>query len=101
VPGPPALLPEGLAPGEDLPLPGPFTAAVDAHREGKHLEALRFLQALAAKDDGWLLSPEERYNRALFLSGLGRKEEARKLLLGIGDSRFQAEVDRALERVGR
>jgi tetratricopeptide (TPR) repeat protein len=101
VAGPPALLPEGLAPGEDLPLPGPFTAAADAHREGKHLEALRFLQALAAKDDGWLLSPEERYDRALFLSGLGRKEEARKLMLGIGDSRFQAEVDRALERVGR
>jgi hypothetical protein len=98
---PPGLLPEGLAPGEDLPLPGAFTAAADAYRGGKHLEALRFLQALVAKEDGWLLAPEERYDRALCLAGLGRREEARRLLLGIGDSRFQDEVDRALERVGR
>jgi hypothetical protein len=99
--GPPPLLPEGLAPGEDLPAPGAFTAAADAYRAGKHLEALRFLQSLAAKGDGWLLSPEERYDRALCLAGLGRKDEARRLLLGIGDSRFQNEVDRALERVAR
>ena len=101
VPPPPGLLPDGLAPGEDLPMPGAFTAAADAYRAGKYLEALRFVQALAAKDDGWLLSPEERYDRALFLAGLGRREEARKLLLAIGDSRFQDEVDRALERVAR
>jgi hypothetical protein len=97
---PPGMLPEGLAPGEDLPMPGAFTAAADAYRAKKYLEALRFVQALAAKDEGWLLSPEERYDRALFLSGLGQREQARKLLLGIGDSRFQDEVDRALERVG-
>jgi len=100
-PGAPALLPDGLAPGEDLPVPGAFTAAADAYRAGKYLEALRFVQTLAAKGDGWLLSPEERYDRALFLAGLGRKDEARRLLLGIGDSRFQREVDRALERVAR
>lgn len=101
VPPPPSLLPDGLAPGEDLPMPGPFTAAADAYRAGKYLEALRFVQALAAKDEGWLLPPEERYDRALFLAGLGRRDEARKLLLAIGDSRFQNEVDRALERVAR
>ncbi|HVR69285.1 MAG TPA: hypothetical protein VMT87_00455 [Vicinamibacteria bacterium] len=99
--GGPPLPPDGLAPGEDLPVPGAFAAAADAYRAGKHLEALRFVQALAAKDDGWLLSPEERYDRALCLAGLGRKDEARRLLLGIGDSRFQDEVDRALERVAR
>ena len=100
-PPPPGLLPEGLAPGEDLPMPGAFTAATDAYRAGKYLEALRFVQALATTDDGWLLSPEERYNRALFLAGLGRRDEARRLMLAIGDSRFQDEVDRALERVAR
>jgi hypothetical protein len=99
--GAPPLPPDGLAPGEDLPAPGAFTAAADAYRAGKYLESLRFVQALAAKGDGWLLSPEERYDRALCLAGLGRKDEARRLLLGIGDSRFQAEVDRALERVAR
>jgi len=97
----PGLRPDGLAPGEDLPVPGAFTAAADAYRAGKYLEALRFVQALAAKGDGWLLSPEERYDRALFLAGLGRRDEARRLMLGIGDSRFQDEVDRALERVAR
>lgn len=101
LPPAPALLPEGLAPGEDLPIPGAFIAAADAYRAGKYLEALRFVQALTAKGDGWLLSPEERYNRALFLAGLGRKDEARRLMLGIGDSRFQDEADRALERVAR
>jgi hypothetical protein len=100
-PGPPPLPPDGLAPGEDLPAPGAFTAAADAYRAGKYLEALRFVQALAAKGDGWLLPPEERYDRALLLAGLGRKDEARRLLLGIGDSRFQEQVDRALERVAR
>jgi len=101
VPPAPGLLPDGLAPGEDLPVPGAFTAAADAYRAGKYLEALRFVQALAAKGDGWLLSPEERYDRALLLAGLGRRDEARRLMLGIGDSRFQDEVDRALERVAR
>lgn len=96
---PPGLRPDGFAPGEDDPPPGAFTAAADAYAAGKYLEALRFVQALGAKDDGWLLSPEERYDRALCLAGLGRREEARKLMLGIGDSRFQEEVDRALERV--
>jgi hypothetical protein len=100
-PAAPGLRPGGLAPGEDLPMPGAFTAAADAYHAGKYLEALRFVQALTARGDGWLLSPEERYDRALCLAGLGRRDEARRLMLGIGDSRFQDEVDRALERVAR
>jgi hypothetical protein len=39
-------------------------------------------------------------DRALALAGLGRREEARRMLLRIGDSRFQEAVDRALEKVG-
>lgn len=97
---PPALLPEGLAPGEDEPVPAEFTQAVEAYRARRFAEALRGFEALAARDDGWLLAPEARMNRALALAGLGRREEARRLLLRIGDSRFQEEVDRALERVG-
>jgi tetratricopeptide (TPR) repeat protein len=99
-PPPAPLLPEGLAPGEDAALPGAFTAAVDAFRAGQPLEALRFLEALENKGDGWLLPPEGRYDRALCLAALGQRETARKLLLRIGDSRFQDAVDRALERVG-
>ena len=97
---PPALTPEGLAPGEDLPAPGAFVAAVDAYRAGRALEALRFLEAVEGKADGWLLPPEARFDRALCLAALGQREAARKLLLRIGDSRFQDAVDRALERVG-
>jgi tetratricopeptide (TPR) repeat protein len=97
---PPALLPEGLAPGEDEPAPAEFTRAVEAYRAGRYAEALRGFEALAARDDGWLLAPEARMDRALALAGLGRREEARRLLLRIGDSRFQEAVDRALERVG-
>jgi len=97
---PPALTPEGLAPGEDLPAPGAFVAAVDAYRAGRALEALRFLDTLEGKGDGWLLPPEARFDRALCLAALGQREVARKLLLRIGDSRFQDAVDRALERVG-
>jgi hypothetical protein len=96
---PPALLPEGLAPGEDTPAPGPFTLAVEAFRAGRALEALRFFDALAAKNDGWLLPPEARLNRALCLAAMGDAAGARKLLLRTGDSRFQEAVDRALERV--
>ncbi|HET8647718.1 MAG TPA: hypothetical protein VFO85_19625, partial [Vicinamibacteria bacterium] len=91
------LLPEGLAPGEDAPAPAAFTAAVDAFRAGRALEALRFLDALGADPDGWLLPPEARFNRALALRAAGEREAARRILLRIGDSRFQEEVDRALE----
>jgi len=97
---PAALLPEGLAPGEDNATPGAFTAAVDAFRAGQALEALRFLETLEAKGDGWLLPPEARFNRALCLAKLGERDAARRSLLRIGDSRFQDAVDRALERVG-
>lgn len=99
-PPPPGLLVEGLAPGEDQPPPAEFTAAVEAFRAGRKAEALRRFEALEAKGDGWLLPPEARLNRALCLAGLGRREEARRMLLRTGDSRFQDAVDRALEAVG-
>ena len=40
----------------------------------------------------------EALGRALAMAGLGRREEARRMLLRIGDSRFQEAVDRALAR---
>ena len=97
--GPPGLLPEGLAPGEDEPAPEEFKAAVAAYRAGRAAEALRLFEALEAKGDGWLLGPEARLDRALCLAALGRRDEARRLLLKTGDSRFQDEVDKALETV--
>ena len=100
LPALPALLPEGLAPGEDDPAPAEFTAAVEAYREGRAAEALKAFSALESRGDGWLLGPEARLNRALSMAKLGRREEARKLLLATGDSRFQEAVDKALEQVG-
>jgi tetratricopeptide (TPR) repeat protein len=97
---PPDLLTDGLAPGEDEPAPAEFTQAVAAYRARRFAEALRRFEALAARDDGWLLPPEARLDRALAMAGLGRREEARRMLLRIGDSRFQEAVDRALEHVG-
>lgn len=97
----PKLLPEGLAPGEDQPAPAAFTAAVDAFRAGRALETLRFIDSLASDGDGWLLPPEARYNRALALRATGDREAARRILLRIGDSRFQEDVDRALEAPAR
>jgi len=93
----PALTPEGLAPGEDAPMPGAFVAGADAFRAGQGLEALRFFESLENKGDGWLLPPEARFDRALCLAAIGERESARKLLLRIGDSRFQEDVDRVLE----
>jgi hypothetical protein len=94
----PGLTPEGLAPGEDEPAPKAFDDAAAAYRAGRHAEALRLFEFISA-DDGWLLAPEARFDRALCLAGLGRREEARQVLLRIGDSRFQEAVDAALERV--
>lgn len=94
----PELLPEGLAPGEDLPAPAEFEAAVEAYRAGRYAEAMRAFAALGERGDGWLLPPEARLNRALCLRRLGRREEARRLLLRTGDSRVQDAVDRALEQ---
>jgi tetratricopeptide (TPR) repeat protein len=99
-PAPPALLPQGLAPGEDEPPPEEFVAAVEAFRAGRPAEAMRRFEALEARGDGWLLPPEARFDRALCLAALGRRQEAREMLLRIGDSRFQDAVDSALERVG-
>jgi hypothetical protein len=92
---PPAFLPEGLAPGEDLPPPPAFTDALAAFRAGRFADAMRLLEGASA--DGWLLPPEARLDRAVCLARLGRKEEARRLLLRIGDSRFHDEIDRVME----
>jgi tetratricopeptide (TPR) repeat protein len=100
MPPAPGLLPEGLAPGEEEPAPAEFTAAVEAYRAGRAAEALRLIEGLEAKGDGWLLPPEARLNRGLCLAKIGRREEARRLLLRTGDSRLQDAVDRALEEVG-
>jgi hypothetical protein len=96
----PALLPNGLAPGDDEPFPEAFvraSAALDARRPA---EALALVEGLAKAEEAWLLSPEARYDRAVCLIAAGRREEARRLLLRIGDSRFQDAVDRALESEG-
>jgi tetratricopeptide (TPR) repeat protein len=95
----PGLLPEGLAPGEDLAAPPEFVAALEAYRSGRYAEALRGFEAVAGRGDGFLLPPEARLNRALCLARLGRREEARRLLLKTGDSRLQDAVDRSLEAV--
>lgn len=100
VTAPPGLLPEGLASGEDSPAPPEFETAVDAYRGRRFEEALKAFEALQARGDGWLLPPEARLNRALCLAALGRREEARRLLLRTGDGRFQEAVDRTLEAVG-
>jgi hypothetical protein len=56
---------------------------------------MRLLEAATA--DGWLLPPEARFDRAVCLARLGRREEARRLLLRIGDSRFHDDIDRVME----
>jgi hypothetical protein len=94
------LLPEGLAPAEEEPMPAELQAAVAAFRAGRPAEAQRLFEAVAAKGDGQLLPPEARLNRGLCLAARGQREAARVLLLRIGDSRFQEAVDRALEKVG-
>lgn len=100
LPTPPALLANGLAPGEDEPAPDAFERAVAAFDARRPAEALRVVDELEAAEDAWLLGPEARYDRALCLAALGRREEARRILLRIGDSRFQEAVDRALESAG-
>jgi hypothetical protein len=94
------LVAGGFAPGEDEPAPQEFDAALAAFHGGRPAEALRLVETLEARGDGWLLPPEARLDRALCLAALGRREEARRLLLRTGDSRFQDDVDRALESVG-
>ena len=99
LPPPPALLDEGLAPGEDEPFPPEFGAAVEAYRTGRYREAMKGFDALEARGDGWLLPPEARLDRALCLAGLGQHRAARRILLRTGDSRFEAAIDETLERV--
>ncbi len=93
----PALPEEGLVPGEDEPFPESYQAALRAFDAGRWAEALRLVEQLERAGDGWLLPPEARLNRALCLQRLRRHEEARRLLLRTGDSRFQDAVDQALE----
>lgn len=97
----PAWLPEGLAPAEVEPPPPAFEAARQAFAAGRFAEALAGFERLSAPAEALLLPPEARLNRALCLIGLGRRDEARRLLLRIGDSRFQEQVDAALERAAR
>ena len=99
LPPPPGLLKDGLAPGEDEPFPPEFAAAVEAYRAGRYREALLGFDALEARGDGWLLPPEARLDRALCLAGLGKRSEARRILLRTGDSRFEDAIDETLERV--
>ena len=99
LPPPPALLEDGLAPGEDEPSPPEFGAAVEAYRAGRYGEAMKSFDALEAKGDGWLLPPEARLNRALCLAGQGKHRDARRILLRTGDSRFEDAIDVTLERV--
>jgi len=91
----PAFLDEGLAPAEDEGAATSFAAGLTAFRAGRFQEALRSFDAAAA--EGALLPPEARLNRAVCLGRLGRKDEARLILLKIGDSRFQDEIDRIME----
>ena len=99
IPPPPALLPDGLAPGEDEPFPPEFAAAAEAYRAGRAAEARKAFDALEAKGDGWLLPPEARLNRALCLARAGERDAARRILLRTGDSRFEDAIDRLLEAV--
>jgi hypothetical protein len=99
LPPPPALVPDGLAPGEDEPAPPEFTAAAEAYRAGRAAEARKAFDALEAKGDGWLLPPEARLNRALCLARAGERDAARRILLRTGDSRFEDDIDRLLEAV--
>jgi hypothetical protein len=96
---PPALLAEGLAPGEDEPFPPEFTAAVEAFRAGRAAEARKAFDGLEARGDGWLLPPEARINRALCLAKTGQRDAARRILLRTGDTRFDGDIDRLLEAV--
>jgi len=96
----PAFAAGGLAPGEDAPFPAEFERATEALAHGETEVALRWIDVLAARRDGWLLPPEARLDRALILLGAGRRNEARSILRGIGDSRFQERVDALLEQAG-
>ena len=101
-PGPTAgLLPEGFAAGDDGPPPPDFERALAAYRAGRFPEALRLFDALGAAQDGWLLPPEARLDRAIVLAALGRREEARRIVLRIGDARLEDAADRALDRIRR
>jgi tetratricopeptide (TPR) repeat protein len=93
-------LPGGLVPGEDEPWPAEFVQAVESFGAGRYAQALGLVDQLAERDDGWLLAPEARLDRALCLAGQGHRSEARHLLLSIGDSRYEDHVDQLIETLG-
>lgn len=95
VPPAPAFLDEGLAPAEDGEGSATFAAGLAAFRAGRFQDAMRAFDTAAS--EGVLLPPEARLDRAVCLSRMGRKDEARRLLLRIGDSRFQEDIDRIME----
>ena len=96
-PAPPGLRPEGFAPPDDVPAPPEFDRLVEAYTAGRHAEALKLLEALEA--DGRLLPPEARLDRAIVLAAMGRREEARRIVLRIGDARIADAPDRLLDRI--
>lgn len=98
-PSPQAASTHGLVFGEGAPAPPEFDRAVAAYRAGGHAEALALIESLERRGDGWLLPPEARIDRSLCLAGLGRREQARAMLLRIGDGRDEAAPDRALEDI--
>lgn len=95
----PSAAPFGLVFGEDEPAPPEFVRADAAYRAGRFAEALTLVEGLEGRGDGWLLPPEARINRALILAGLGKREQARAILLRIGDGRDEGAPDRALEQI--
>lgn len=97
----PEPLPEGLVPGDDEPAPPEWRALVEAFRAGRAVDALASLDALASREDAWLLPPEQRLNRAVIQARMGRRAEARDVLLRIGDTAAADAADRALEAIGR
>jgi hypothetical protein len=93
------LSPEGFATGDDGTAPPEFERAVTAFRAGRFAEARRLFDGMGA-EGGWLLPPEARLNRAIVLAALGRREEARRIVLQIGDARLEDAADQALDRMG-
>jgi hypothetical protein len=98
---PPPLLPNGLAPGDEEPVPAAFTEAVRLFDAGRFAEARAAFEGLGKSADAWLLPPEARLDAAICVARQGDGATARRLLRAIGDSRFQERVDQALETAGR
>ena len=77
----------------------PISPRPEAYRGGTICGGDEELRCDQARGDGWLLPPEARLDRALCLAGMGKRHEARRILLRTGDSRFENAMDETLERV--